>query len=612
MSNLPACWPCAHCLQPLRSACVTAACGHGFHEQCAAALSVDATLVCPECAADGDEDPADDEEPWRTFWEVEDGAATPDPVVVDDIHITSWRRVARLERRVADVAAQAAAARELLTAERKLVTRHTSIESGLKRDISANRKALDECRVRSLSAVVAHGAANCHTELLKCRGDVEVHERLRSLRHAHGHALHELFGVQQQALALMQTTYAGRLAAWRGASGGVPTASKHVAPYVRRDTSSSSSSSSSGGGGGGGVSSDAAAPSGGVADDGGGGVGGGGGGMAARRKAVISGRAYKPMSFAQSHSAAQTAQADTFLRAHASEGEGSTDGEGGGAPGGGAAGGAPKAGAPKAGARNAVNVAAAAAAVPPSLIERPPVSSIERPPVSSELPPVSSSMTTENAEKLALSNEVDRLREENRQLLARGGGQSSVPRTSVLGRVAPRFPPSSGSSSRGAGLATGLAKKAGAGGAALKATAAPPARSFLAAGWRPPASSAPAASKAAGVLPPAQLGGVGRAKACLPLDSTHSSVPGAAHPPPPVAAPAAVLSSWSGNIDPPVATATAALHPAFGSWGFKRPAPSAPSAAKAAASKKRKGAAAVKGGTGQVLTMRAFFGSGSA
>ena len=53
-----------------------------------------------------------------------------------------------------------------------------------------------------------------------------MHEKLKALRTAHGHALHELFAVQQQALARMQQTYSARLATlrslylrWRSSSG---------------------------------------------------------------------------------------------------------------------------------------------------------------------------------------------------------------------------------------------------------------------------------------------------------------------------------------------------------------------------------------------------------
>ena len=231
-------WLCAHCFQPLRSSCVTAACGHGFHERCAAQCP-----ECPECT-----EPVGGEN-WHTFWSGGSDEPSSSSDAAEPEITAGWRRVVHLERRVAEEASDAAEGRQALEQVRKALARHTNIEAGLKRDISSLRVQLDTCRTRSLSAVVAHGAAKCHAELLASGGDIEVHEKLKALRTAHGHALHELFAVQQQALARMQQTYSARLATLRSlTSGGAVAAAAKPATSYHGYRAREAASASSGGG----------------------------------------------------------------------------------------------------------------------------------------------------------------------------------------------------------------------------------------------------------------------------------------------------------------------------------------------------------------------------
>lgn len=207
-------WPCAHCFKPLRvHACVTLACGHGLHEECAKNLAPCGwrDLVCPEC--EGEEEPledGDDGMPWRTFWATEDssGASQPAPQESsgsDDAAAASsstssfanadsslplppagWRRVAKLERRHEELSRQAEAGRQALASERRHLARNAQYEAGLKRDLGTIRAQLECCRERSLRSVVAHGAAQCHAKLVKAAGALEVESLLRELTKEHG------------------------------------------------------------------------------------------------------------------------------------------------------------------------------------------------------------------------------------------------------------------------------------------------------------------------------------------------------------------------------------------------------------------------------------------
>lgn len=232
-------WRCAYCYRPLRVlACVTAACGHGFHIECAETLRIGVRgrgLECPECA-DADEsgapsEPAaaagDDGALWRTFWNAEEAAASQllsdasssadgagggvGGGVLTTADAAAWRRVSRLELRRDELAATAEQARVALQSERAAAARMGSRETGLRRDIACARAELERCRERSMRAVVAHGAARCHAALLKSRGELEVRQVLRDLHTEHGHALKELFCVQQLVLGRMQAHYATRL-----------------------------------------------------------------------------------------------------------------------------------------------------------------------------------------------------------------------------------------------------------------------------------------------------------------------------------------------------------------------------------------------------------------
>ena len=71
-------WHCACCLRRLRSACVTAPCGHGFHTSCHDKLTRGrgGHLECPECQ---EETCSGDVETWRTFWGASDGATQGTP-----------------------------------------------------------------------------------------------------------------------------------------------------------------------------------------------------------------------------------------------------------------------------------------------------------------------------------------------------------------------------------------------------------------------------------------------------------------------------------------------------------------------------------------------------
>ena len=176
-------WACALCLQPLRSACVTTACGHGFHEACAALLQRSrgstSRLECPECDdEEGDGGPSAAGEAWRTFWAdtPESSASTPSATASAPEPLAApvaWRRVSRRAARVEALAREAAAAREALASERRQLARHAALDAGLRRDIAHVRAQLDACRVRSLSAVVAHGAAQCHAQLAAAAGEME-------------------------------------------------------------------------------------------------------------------------------------------------------------------------------------------------------------------------------------------------------------------------------------------------------------------------------------------------------------------------------------------------------------------------------------------------------
>jgi hypothetical protein len=212
-------WQCAACFKPLRvHSCYTAACGHGFHEACIENLKAPSGRVqCPECCDDDNDHSSSSDEggPWRTFWATADGdSASQIAAAAEDdacpMPSAEWRRVVRLEQKSSELAQDLEQGRQALEAERKRLARSASLEAGLRRDLANLRSSLDSCRQRSLSAVVAHGAARCHAQLLKAEGAGEVVELLSSLRKAHGHALPELFAVQQLVLTRLQARRAAR------------------------------------------------------------------------------------------------------------------------------------------------------------------------------------------------------------------------------------------------------------------------------------------------------------------------------------------------------------------------------------------------------------------
>ena len=88
---------CASCAEPIRQACLVAACGHAFHEVCAESLCGDRKnwIACPEC--DG---ATIHGELWRTYWECDGSSQAASSA--DDTSISDWRRVVRLERQLED------------------------------------------------------------------------------------------------------------------------------------------------------------------------------------------------------------------------------------------------------------------------------------------------------------------------------------------------------------------------------------------------------------------------------------------------------------------------------------------------------------------------------
>ena len=180
-------WACAFCLKPLRrNACITATCGHGFHEPCAVNLAPTGLcdLRCPECDAVPEE--GNDSRPWRTFWATSDASVlcesqppdaspshsaadveapwiTPEPPEEFPLSLppAGWRQVAKLERQCEELSRAADAGAQTLAHEQKQYVRFQQRETGLRRDMGALKAQLDCCRMRSLRSVVMHGASQC-------------------------------------------------------------------------------------------------------------------------------------------------------------------------------------------------------------------------------------------------------------------------------------------------------------------------------------------------------------------------------------------------------------------------------------------------------------------
>ena len=221
--------PCAYCYRVIKfdTVCpMTAVCGHTFHPDCAEQLRLSGrTFECPECSGDAESLPAssshDNGKLWRTFGAGGDDSLSQQvvscaaqgagpPALAAVLAASRWRRVVQLELRCEDLSRAASGGQRELERERSETTRCTATELGLRRDMVSTQAQLDQCREQGLQQVVAHGASRCFAALLAAP-EAQVGRVLNELKRSHGHALRELFAVQQHVLARMQAQYTARL-----------------------------------------------------------------------------------------------------------------------------------------------------------------------------------------------------------------------------------------------------------------------------------------------------------------------------------------------------------------------------------------------------------------
>ncbi|KAL1500282.1 hypothetical protein AB1Y20_012949 [Prymnesium parvum] len=201
---------CATCTQPILHACLTAACGHCFHDVCAETLcsSSNGKSCCPECDV-----PITAEELWRTYVDCAGSSqdSQPAPTLSVAQEAIEWRRAVRVARQVDQAERLVASTCAELRQEDRALADLARVERELHVQTAAASARAAAVRKRSLHSAVLVGATVSFNRL-QSTAHAGVRDEVKALAREHGHSKQQLCAVLQLLLFRLQKAYAHKLA----------------------------------------------------------------------------------------------------------------------------------------------------------------------------------------------------------------------------------------------------------------------------------------------------------------------------------------------------------------------------------------------------------------